>query len=237
MFILITSIILYLFLLSKEVIELPQFGSIYMNLRTEIHYFLDTSIYKSGDTIKISIEFSSKSYSVAFLIYHNFSNTLDFGRRFEGYQISQSQKTNYNNHYNYLYEHKLKMVNNSEYLLLIIPQTNYLSSGTLTHSNKPISSSIQLIGYSSLLVNGSTFIYLNNSYQNVNYNYFSFSFDNIDNFNSTEYNIYYTLEDIKDDRAYRKMNNSLLTNPKKRIINILFILDYIYIIKLNNIFV
>ena len=203
-----------LFYLSYEITELPRFG------RTSFYTFnsvyLDTSKNNKGDTIKISVEILTPGNIRNFKAGACFNNEINFSKISDAHYNRAMSDYDYSlqkNIYNYYYD--FKMNDNYKYLLLSFEcSLAYGSSGYIKHLDTPTSTSVELINYGSLLVNSSSYVYLTNSFYGENNIYFSFTFESNENLN--KYNIYYKMEDYKDDRAFSNLYSKVLENPRKK---------------------
>ena len=75
------------------------------------------------------------------------------------------------------------------------------------HTNPPPCKAIHLNSYSSKVVNGSDYIAIDKHSKDGKYLYFSFSFENKNNKNISDYKIYYSLEKKYDDRFFKDLKN------------------------------
>ena len=199
----ILFIIINLFCFSKEAIPLNLFES--SSLFNNGEYYLDTSIYKKYDYIKFTIKFTSINTGTHTLL-SRFSNSLDFSNLSGNVGKCEStliRKLIYLYEYRYKCDFELRMDNNYKYLLLkwVCANSRFIE---FTHTNIPPCKAIHLNPYSSNVVKGSDYIAIDNYSKDGKYLYFSFSFENTNNTNISDYKIYYSLEDKYDDRSFKR---------------------------------
>lgn len=211
---LIIYIISNVFYLSHEAEELPLFQSTKINIGNQSDYFLDSSIYKQFDYIRINLKIESTKNipNIPFTLYACFSNSLDFSNLSQINATSLEKDSNYDSSsrkyiFIHTYYYGLNVFNNYRYLLLRINQTEF-NYAIFSHLNPEPTSAIQLIKYYYVSASGTNYIYLRNDFKYENYIYFSFSFDNINNINLSEYSIYYTLENSIGNKSFQKSSNN-----------------------------
>ena len=209
-------VFLNLFNLSLEAIELPLFESASFSVteKKEAQIYLNTSIYMIGEKINLSIKFwSEKSYD-HFYCNLVFYDSLDFSKVYTQYSSSISKDYDYATEiYSYTVYYELTKPNKNRYLLFVFNKYHLTGKATIYHLNRPNSTSIELNAYSSLIVNSSAYVYQKNNYYDKKNIYFSFNFQN-ENKSLDQFEIYYGLDDYRDDKTFKHLNKKILVNPR-----------------------
>jgi hypothetical protein len=225
-------VFLNLFNLSLEAIELPLFESASFSVteKKEAQIYLNTSIYMIGEKINLSIKFwSEKSYD-HFYCNLVFYDSLDFSKVYTQYSSSISKDYDYATEiYSYTVYYELTKPNKNRYLLFVFNKYHLTGKATIYHLNRPNSASIELNAYSSLIVNSSAYVYQKNNYYDKKNIYFSFNFQN-ENKSLDQFEIYYGLDDYRDDKTFKHLNKKILVNPRLIGNNYSFYFDF----ELNN---
>ena len=225
---LILLFLLNLFNLSFEAIELPLFESAYFSVtdKKEAQIYLNTSIYMVGQNIDISIKFASKKRYDNFHCNLIFYDSLDFSKVATEYCSEMSSKYNFATQiYSYTVYYNFKKPNKNRYLLFEFNKSHLTGGATIYHLNRPNSTSIELSPYSSLIVNSSTYVYQNNTYYGEKNIYFSFNFQN-ENKTLNQFEIYYGLDDYRDDKTFKHLNKQILVNPRLKENNYSFYFNF-----------
>ena len=213
MVILKIPILVSLFFFSNGYIQLSPFENTTLNLNKETEYFLDISIFKQPVTIKfhLVVLYGFAFLSNYFSVNASFSNSLDFSQvttqRTYHYSGSKSMGM-FSFRYLHYFFYEISMGTTYKYLLFKIRKPDYTvyqaEYENFTHTNEPPCTGIELLKFSSLVVQDSAYIFSKNDLYSENYAYYSISFENKNNINSNQYDIYYRLEDYYDDRAFIK---------------------------------
>ena len=208
MVVFIMFIIVNLFCLSEEMKEIPQFDS--LEIWRDLDYYLDISLLKKPNYVYFYLSYSYvKSYDINLTLYTKLSNSLNFSNLteteyFQGYRYDDYGTYSFHLYYN------ISMDDNYKYLLARFSSPD-VKWGFFYHKNtKPISA-LHLAENSSIVIKGSEYIYLNNTFKDDYAIYFSFSFENVNNTNLTEYTIYYSLENFIDDLVFKKLSATYIS--------------------------
>ena len=209
----ILFIIINFFYLSKEQDRLTLYEGTY--LVTNRDYYLDTSIYKKNDYIKFTIKFtiSNSGYSHLYARFSNYLGVAGSSEKYGNCKNTIIRKMTYFVEYESKCDFGLKMYNTYKYLLIRFDgfNTKFIE---FIHTNPPPCRAIHLNSYSSKVVKGSDYIAIDKNSKDGKYLYFSFSFENINNTNISDYKTYYSLENKYDDRFFKSLKNYGANNSR-----------------------